>query len=258
MSPETAAVSKTKGANKVGPRHRVRLMLTCLCDIYFGEVGIATVRVLEHMGCEVLFDRDQTCCGQPPFNAGDWASARQVSGLTMRSLLEAEDPVVTPSASCAAMVREGYPVLYEGLQHPQIFELGEFLVHHMKIKEWPVTTKKAPADRRVAFHRACHGRGIGLTNEQEILVGSLPWVHLVRFKQGEQCCGFGGSFSITHNSISAGIGMEKLHSIIDSGAEEIVSGDMGCLMHLSGLIKKNKLPLKTRHFAELLAEAIGE
>jgi L-lactate dehydrogenase complex protein LldE len=225
--------------------------------MFYGEVGIATVRILEHLGCEVVFDQEQTCCGQPPFNAGDWSSARQVAGLTMRSLLESEDPVVIPSASCAAMVREGYPILYEGLIHPEVFELGQFIVHQMKVKTWPVTATEVPARRKVAFHRACHGRGIGLTNEQEKLVGSLPWVHLVRFKQGEQCCGFGGAFSITHGSISAGIGMEKLHNILDAGAEEIVSGDMGCLMHLNGLIKKNKLPLRTRHFAELLAEAIA-
>jgi len=232
-------------------------MLTCLCDIYFGEVGIATVRILEHLGCEVLFDKEQTCCGQPPYNAGDWASARQVAGLTMRALLDSEDPVVMPSASCAAMVREGYPILYEGLAHPQVFELGEFLVHQMKVRSWPVTATTIPAKRKVAFHRACHGRGIGLTDEQEILVGSLPWVQLVRFKQGDQCCGFGGAFSVTHGSVSAGIGMEKLENIMHAGATEIVSGDMGCLMHLNGLIRKNKLPLKTRHFAELLAEAIA-
>jgi L-lactate dehydrogenase complex protein LldE len=233
-------------------------MLTCLCDVYYGEVGIATVRVLEHVGCEIVFDKDQTCCGQPPFNAGDWSSARQVAGLTMRALLESEDPVVTPSGSCAAMVREGYPILYEGTAHPQVYELGEFLVHHLKIRTWPITATKQPAKRKVAFHRACHGRAIGLKDEQESLVASLPWIQLVNFKQGEQCCGFGGAFSATHGAISAGIGMEKLHNILDSGAEEIVSGDMGCLMHLNGLIKRNKLPLKIRHFAELLAEGIAE
>ncbi len=232
-------------------------MLTCLCDIYFGEVGISTVKILEHLNCEVLFDKEQTCCGQPPYNAGDWSAARQVAGLTMRALLESEDPVVMPSASCAAMIREGYPVLYEGMMHPEVFELGEFLVHQLKIRSWPVTTANPPAKRRVAFHRACHGRGIGLTNEQEMLVGSLPWIQLVRIAQGEQCCGFGGAFCATHGAISAGIGMEKLHNIMKAGAEEIVSGDMGCLLHLDGLIKKNKLPLRTRHFAELLAEAIA-
>jgi L-lactate dehydrogenase complex protein LldE len=232
-------------------------MLTCLCDMYYGEVGIATVRVLEHAGCEVLFDKDQTCCGQPPFNSGSWSAARQAAGLTMRLLLESEDPVVTPSASCAAMIREGYPLLYGGTVHPLVFELSEFLVHQLKVRDWPSTTTKAPAKRKVAWHRACHGRGLGLTNEQEILISSLPWIQLVDFKQEEQCCGFGGAFAASHGAISAGIGMEKLQNILDSGAQEIVSGDMGCLMHLDGLIKRNKLPLKTRHFAEVLAEAIS-
>lgn len=233
-------------------------MLTCLCDAYFGEVGIATVRALEHLGCEVVFDADQTCCGQPPFNAGDWAAARQVAGFTMRALLESDDPVVTPSASCAAMVREGYSVLYEGTRHAQVYELGEFIVHHLKVRSWPVTAKTKPVKRKIAFHRSCHGRGIGLSDEQELLVASLPWVQMMPFKDSDQCCGFGGAFSATHGSISAGIGMAKLRSIADSGADEIVSGDMGCLMQLNGLIKRNGLPLKTRHFAQLLAEGIAE
>ncbi len=238
-------------------RRRVRLMLTCLCDIYFGEVGIATVKVLEHAGCEVLFDLEQTCCGQPPFNSGDWASARLAATHTLKALLESDEPVVTPSGSCAAMIREGYPLLFEGKVHPQAFELSEFLVKHLGLKTWRITTQESPSTRKVAFHSACHGRGLGLKDEQLQLISSLPWIQLMKFDQAEQCCGFGGAFSSTHNSISAGIGMEKLHHILDSGAEEIVSGDMGCLMHLNGLIKRNNLPLKTRHFAELLAEAIA-
>jgi len=233
-------------------------MLTCLCDAYFGEVGIATVRVLEHAGCEVTFDEDQACCGQPPFNAGDWTSARMAAGHMMRTLMHHEEPVITPSGSCAAMVREGYPMLYEGMAHPQMWELSEFLVHQLKFKTWPITLKKTPAKRKVAYHNSCHGRSIGLRDEQQRLVASLPWIELMPFDQGEQCCGFGGAFSATHGAISAGIGMEKLRCIVESGAEELVSGDMGCLMHLDGLIKRNKIPLKVRHFAELLAEAIGE
>ena len=232
-------------------------MLTCLCDSYFGEVGIATVRILEHVGCEVLFDKDQTCCGQPPFNAGDWTAARQAAGFTMRALLDSADPVVAPSGSCAAMVREGYPLLYQGMNHPIVFELAEFLVHQLKVTAWPITATTLPPKRKGALHRACHGRAIGLKNEQAQLVGSLPWIEMVDFGQQEQCCGFGGAFCATHNSISAGIGMEKLHNIVDSGAQEIISGDMGCLLHLNGLIKRNHLPLATRHFSELLAEGIA-
>ena len=148
-------------------------------------------------------------------------------------------------------------MLYEGMQHPLVFELSEFLVHQLKFETWPVTAKTLPAKTKVALHRACHGRAIGLKDEQAKLVSSLPWVEMIEFEQPEQCCGFGGAFCATHNSISAGIGLEKLHNIAASGAEETVSGDMGCLLHLNGLIKRNKLPLRTRHFAELLAEAIA-
>ncbi len=246
-----------RSLNPIGGKQRVRLMLTCLVDSFFGEVGIASVRVLEHAGCEVLFDKDQTCCGQPPFNSGDWTAARQAAGFTMRALLEHPEPVVAPSGSCSAMVREGYPMLYEGMHHPLVFELSEFLVHQLKISEWKVTVKTLPARRKIALHRACHGRAIGLKDEQAMLVSSLPWIEMMEFGQQEQCCGFGGAFCATHNSISAGIGMEKLHNIVDSGAEEIVSGDMGCLLHLNGLIKRHKIPLSTRHFAELLAEGIA-
>jgi len=231
-------------------------MLTCLCDAFYGEVGIATVKVLEHAGCQIIFDADQTCCGQPPFNAGDWTAARLAAGHMMRTVIGQGDPVVTPSGSCAAMVREGYPILYEGVSHPQVYELSEFLVKQLGLRTWPVTTSKLPARRRIAYHNSCHGRGIHLSNEQTLLVSSLPWIEMMEFEQTEQCCGFGGSFSANHGSISAGIGMEKLKHILASGAEEIISGDMGCLMHLDGLIRKNGIKLKVRHFAELLAEAI--
>jgi L-lactate dehydrogenase complex protein LldE len=240
------------------PKRRVRLMLTCLCDAFFGDVGIATVKILEHAGCEVIFDKDQTCCGQPPFNSGDWTAARLAAGHMMRTVLNHGDPVVTPSASCASMVREYYPVLYEGMAHPQIFELGEFLVHELGYAKWPVTTKKLPTRVKVAYHTSCHGRGIHLRGEQLQLVSSLPWVELVPFEQTEQCCGFGGAFAANHPAVSAGIGMEKINNILKSGAEEIVAGDMGCLMQLNGLMQRNGIKLKTRHFSQLLAEAIGE
>ncbi len=231
-------------------------MLTCLCDSFYGEAGIATVRVLEHAGCEVIFDNDQTCCGQPPFNSGDWSAARLSAGHLMRTVLSHGDPVVTPSASCAAMVRECYPILYSDMAHPKVYELGEYLVQHLRMKSWPVTVKQKPKPVKVAFHTSCHGRGIGLRGEQQQLVASLPWVELVPFEQGDQCCGFGGAFAATHGSISAGIGMEKLKNIKDSGADIIVGGDMGCLMQLNGLITRHKMDLEVRHFSQLLAEAI--
>ena len=241
----------------------VQLMLTCLCDAFYGEVGIATVRVLDHAGCTVEFPKGQTCCGQPPFNAGDWDEARKIATRWKEVFGQSgiRDPkseiVVTPSSSCAAMVREGYGLLFGEGPHPAVYELGEFLVRHLKIESWPIGyTPGSLRHRRVAYHRACHGRGLGLRDEQERLLSSIPGIELLPIQNEEQCCGFGGAFSVNHPTVSAGIGTEKLRTVIATGAKTLVSGDMGCLMHLQGLIKREGLDLDVRHFAELLAEAI--
>lgn len=230
----------------------VRLMLTCLCDAYFGEVGIATVRVLEHAGCTVEFPESQTCCGQPPFNSGD-RSAAKTSMSHWLSAFKGEDPVVTPSASCAAMVREGFETLQAPHDRAQTYELAEFLVRELGLDSWPGAQ---PYRKKIAFHRACHGRGLNLRDEQERLLASIPEIELVPINHFEQCCGFGGAFSVTEGRLSSSIGLEKLERVLATGAEELVSGDMGCLMHLRGLIDRHKLPLRTRHFAEILAETI--
>jgi L-lactate dehydrogenase complex protein LldE len=250
---------------------RVQLMLTCLCDAFFGEVGIATVKVLRAAGCEVSFPEAQTCCGQPPFNAGDWEASRKIANHCIASFEEGV-PIVTPSGSCAAMVRDGYPMLWPEREHSECYEVGEFIVRKLGISDFGFriseNAKGAEVLERsairnpnsavkVAFHRACHGRALGLTDEQETLISSLG-IELIPFAQAEQCCGFGGAFSATHGKLSSGIGLEKLKNVIDAGAEVLVSGDMGCLMHLNGLIQKEKLPIKTMHYIQLIAEALPE
>ena len=226
-------------------------MLTCLCDAFFGEVGIAAVRVLEHVGCTVEFASNQTCCGQPPYNAGDRAAARRIADHAKLVLNASDAPIVCGSASCTAMLREGYELLYPGESHLPAFELSEFLLTVVKVNEWP----QLKPVQRVAFHRSCHGRGIGLGDSAERLL-QLAGVELVPFPAADQCCGFGGAFSVTHPKVSGEIGMEKLHKIAETDVQEIVSGDMGCLMHLGGLIERQKMPFRTRHYAELLAEAL--
>ena len=235
----------------------VRLMLTCLCDAFYGDVGISTVRVLEHAGCTVQFNPEQTCCGQPPFNAGDWETARTVA-KHWQSVFTGDQVVVTPSGSCAAMVEHGYSLLYKDFQRPKTYELSAFLINVLGISKWPLSGNKVATKRKIALHRSCHGRMTGATNEQESLCRMIKGVELIPFGQDEQCCGFGGAFSATHGKISEGIGLTKLQSILDSGAREIVSADMGCLMHLQGLIERHELHLKTSHVAQLLAGAIEE
>jgi L-lactate dehydrogenase complex protein LldE len=235
------------------PKTTVQLMLTCLCDALYGEVGIATVKVLEHAGCEVLFDDSQTCCGQPPYNAGDWDQARLISERTRALFQKREAPVVVPSGSCTAMLREGYPLLFADQEHLKAFELSEFLVHQLQLKTWP--SKKAyPC--KVGYHRACHGRGLHLSNEAEVLLSTIPGLDLVPIENPEQCCGFGGAFCITQGKLSSGIGLEKLRTFKQAGVDEVVSGDMGCLMHLEGLAKRNHIQLRFKHFAQILAEVI--
>lgn len=233
----------------------VRLMLTCLSDAFFGEVGIATVRVLEHAGCTVQFPDEQTCCGQPPFNAGDWKAAMPIARRS-HHVFQGDIPVVIPSASCAAMMTEGYGMM--GVPPVPAYELSEFLLNHLGVTRWPLRGSGLVRETGVAFHRSCHGRMIGLKDTQERLLSLVGGIRLLPFDQQEQCCGFGGAFSATHGALSEGIGLEKLRCICESGARTLVSGDMGCLMHLHGLIKRHGLPLRIRHYVEILAEALPE
>lgn len=230
-------------------------MLTCLCDAFYGDVGISTVRVLEHLGCEVVFPPDQTCCGQPPYNAGNWDEARKIVQHCTSVFSSSGLPVVTPSTSCAAMVREGYGPLGEvGFE---IYELGEFIVKKLGLRSIEGASGHLSV-RRVAFHRACHGRGLHLTDEHERLLASIPGLELLPIAMGEQCCGFGGAFSIDHPTVSAGIGDEKLRNIIALNCDILVSSDMGCLMHLKGLAAREKLSLPMLHFSQLLAACLPQ
>ena len=157
------------------------------------------------------------------------------------------------------MIRHGYPMLWPDRVPAKCFEIGEFLVQELGITSLHIFAPKkepAPPDFRIAFHRACHGRALGLSTEQEQLVASLPGVKLTPFQQPEQCCGFGGAFSATHGKLSDGIGSEKLRNIQESNADLILSGDMGCLMHLQGLIDRQSLPLRTMHYLQFAAEVL--
>lgn len=229
-------------------------MLTCLCDAFYGEVGIATVNVLEHFGCEIIFDNRQTCCGQPPFNAGDWNASRSIAQHWLSVFRDCQESIVTPSASCAAMIRHGFHHILPEETPPPVYELSEFLVDVLGVTEWPTSNIVTP--RRLAYHRACHGRSLGLGDQQLTLLKMIPGCELVEPRDSEQCCGFGGAFSVSHGSLSSGIGNEKLKSICDTGASVFVSGDMGCLMHLNGLAKRDGLPIIGKHFVVILAESL--
>jgi L-lactate dehydrogenase complex protein LldE len=234
-------------------------MATCLCDAFFDRAARATVRVLEHLGCRVELPRGQTCCGQPAFNTGDFRAARKVA----RHLFEVfpgEGPIVIPSGSCAAMCRHGLSLAFEGEPDADVarrfsrrcWELTDFIVNGLGVTQWP-----GRFEGRVALHDSCHTRGTASPSAARELISSLGGCQLVEIDQPEQCCGFGGVFAVTHPYLSAAMGHLKLDHLRGAEPDLVVSLDTSCLMHLTGLGERSGHPIRTRHVAELLGEALA-
>ena len=237
---------------------RVQLMATCLCDAFHDDVAVATVQALEHLGCTVDFPEGQTCCGQPAFNGGDWAASRRVVRHTVKTFT-GDDPVVLPSGSCAAMLFHGAPLEFE--REPDLpdvealgrraWELGDFIVNGLGVSTWP-----GRFDATVAFHRSCHSRGTASGAAAATLLKSIAGLRLVEFGEGEQCCGFGGTFSVSFPNISTAMGDLKLEHVRAAKPDVLVSGDMSCLMHLGGLAEKEGAPIRILHIAQVLRNAL--
>jgi L-lactate dehydrogenase complex protein LldE len=242
------------------PGRRVQLLATCLCDAFFDDVAQATVETLEHLGCEVAFPEDQTCCAQPAFNAGDWPAARRVARHTL-GVFRGDDPVVVPSGSCARMVDHGALLLFEdqperpdaeGLAH-RTWELCDFIVRALGVTAWP-----GRLAARVAFHRSCHSRGTRYAESALTLLRSIDGTEVVPFGEGEQCCGFGGTFSVGFPHISRAMGNLKIDHVLAAAPDLLVSADASCLMHIGGLADKQQRPLRRRHVAQVLRDALKE
>jgi L-lactate dehydrogenase complex protein LldE len=237
---------------------RVQLMATCLCDAFYDDVAAATVEVLEHLGCTVDFPEGQTCCGQPAFNGGDWPASRKVVRHTVQTF-RGEDPVVVPSGSCAAMLFHGTVLEFEQEKDlpevkalgRRVWELADFIVNGLGVKQWP-----GRYEATVALHRPCHTRGTQSAAAAAALLGSIAGLKLAEFGEAEQCCGFGGTFSVSFPNISSAMGDLKLEHIRAVKPDVLVSGDMSCLMHLTGLAEKEGAPLKARHLAQVLRDAM--
>ncbi|HEU5077728.1 MAG TPA: (Fe-S)-binding protein [Opitutaceae bacterium] len=233
-------------------------MATCICDAFFDDVARATVEVLEYLGCAVEFPEAQTCCGQPAFNGGDWAASRKVVRHTVRTFA-GELPVVIPSGSCAAMMFHG--TLLEFEKEPDLnevaelsrrsWELGDFIVNALGIKTWP-----GKYEAKIAFHRSCHTRGTPSGDAAMLLLNSIASLTNVAFGEGEQCCGFGGTFAVSFPHISSNMGTLKLEHVRAAQPDVLVSGDMSCLMHLNGLAEKEGKPIRTQHLAQILRDAL--
>jgi L-lactate dehydrogenase complex protein LldE len=245
---------------------KIALYIPCYVDQFYPQVGVATLDLLEKLGAEVDFPKDQTCCGQPLVNSGAVKEAKKVAEHFLKVFGDYEY-IVCPSGSCTAMVTHHYESFFSGdsiyhqLKH-RVFELSEFLVDILK-----VSPLNGTFPHRVGFHQSCHGlRELRLDQSSETmtntvgkakqLLSSLKGIELVELTRKDECCGFGGLFSIGEESVSISMGRDRIDDHQSNKASVITSVDMSCLMHLDGIIRRERRPIRVMHLAELLREAI--
>jgi L-lactate dehydrogenase complex protein LldE len=224
----------------------------------FPEIGEATLDILERQGLTVEFPEAQTCCGQPAFNAGFHADARPVAEHFL-DVFGAYDAIVTPSGSCASMVRHYYPELFKGCARfaeaeaiaAKTWELTQYLVDALGVTD-PGTSLAKPT--RAAIHDACHGyRGLGIARQPRALLANVGNLSLVEMAGHDQCCGFGGLFAIKMGEISAAMLNDKLAHIRAADCDIIITGDASCAMHMNGGLSRHRSTKRVVHVAEVLA-----
>ena len=244
---------------------RVGLFIPCYVDQFYPRVGLATLRVLRGLGVEVDYPEDQTCCGQPMYNTGCSREARPLAERFLR-LFAGYDAVVAPSASCVSMVRLHYrDLLGESPELTRLasrtFELVEYLVDVLKVRR-----VDGDFPHRVGLHRSCHGlRELRLARDSERmdppydktlqLLQPLRGIQLVELQRPDECCGFGGTFAVTEEAVSAMMGKDRLADHAKAGAEVVAGYDVSCLMHLDGIARKQGTPMRFMHVAEILEGA---
>ena len=243
----------------------VGLFIPCYIEQFYPQVGLAALRVLERHGVRVEYPEDQTCCGQPMANSGCGADAAPLAARFLR-VFRGYEYVVAPSGSCVSMVRNHYDQFLHGqpgFDHlkSSTFELCEFLVDVLKLG--PV---HGSFPHRVGLHQSCHGLRelrLGSGSERRIpgfdkvrsLLQQIDRIQLVELQREDECCGFGGTFSVNEEAVSCMMGKDRIADHERAGAEIITAADMSCLMHLEGLIRRERRPLRVMHVAEILAEA---
>jgi L-lactate dehydrogenase complex protein LldE len=241
---------------------KIAVFITCLTDAHYPRAGVAMVKVLERLGHEVVFPSAQTCCGQPMFNNGFRDEARSLA-QHMIGVFEPFSCVVTPSGSCAAMVCEHFPSLFEEgsswhLRACQLaaktFEFSQFLTDELAVDLAALGVKW---DGGVVQHASCHLRSIGAMTCGERLLDQIEGVRREPMENAEQCCGFGGTFSIKHEQISAEMVRDKVDAIKKADAETLVCSDAGCSMNIEGACRREGVAVRVVSLAEVIAEGMG-
>ena len=237
---------------------RVGLFVTCLVDLYRPSVGFAAIELLERAGCQVELPRAQTCCGQPAYNSGDRATARDLA-LGLLDAFRGYEYVVAPSGSCAGMLRSHLPYLFDDDPNlkaqaeriaAQTYELTSFLVDVMKFT--PPKTTGRPGT--YTYHDSCSGlRELGVKAQPRALLDAVG-AAVIEMSEPEICCGFGGTFCVKYPEVSGRMVSDKVRDIAETGATTILAGDLGCLLNISGRLSREGIQVEARHIAEILVE----
>ncbi len=238
----------------------VDVFIPCFIDQLYPETARSFIKVLEKAGCKVFYNPEQTCCGQPSFNSGYWKETRKLARKFITDFSSGR-VIVAPSASCTGFIRNNYGKLFTDDARllaevkkltPKVFEFTDFLVNHLNQIEFG-----AEFCHKVTFHDACSGlREYGIKDEPRILLGNVKGLELVEMENTNVCCGFGGTFSAKFHHISTAMTEQKVENALKTGADYIVSTEASCIMNIEAYIKKQKLPVKAIHLADILAANI--
>ena len=241
---------------------RVALFVTCLVDLHRPTVGFAAIKLLEDAGCQVEVPRGQTCCGQPAYNSGDRATARDIARDVLQAF-EGYDYVVVPSGSCGGMIRHHLPHLFD--DDPNLraradalagrtWELVAFLADVLG-----VVSIGASYPGVATYHDACSGlRELGVKAQPRALLAGVAGLELREMTDPEVCCGFGGTFCVKYPDISTRMVQEKTRDVSGTGADTLLAGDLGCLLNMAGRLLREGSAVRVRHVAEVLAGMTGD
>ena len=234
----------------------VQLFIPCFVDQLFPDTAFNMVKVLEKAGCTVHYNPNQTCCGQPAFNAGFWEESKSVCTKFLKDF-RGDQLIVAPSASCVGFVRNYYGKLFENssLHHDvadvsgRMFELSEFLINVLKRDDFGATLPG-----KATYHDSCAGlRECRIKQEPRQLLSKVAELELTEMNDVETCCGFGGTFAVKFEPISIAMGEQKVEHALATDAQYLISTDLSCLMHLQGYINNKGYSLQTLHIADVLA-----
>jgi L-lactate dehydrogenase complex protein LldE len=238
----------------------VELFVPCFIDQLFPETAFNTIKILEKAGCKVVYNNQQTCCGQPAFNAGFWEEAKAVGSKFLNDFSE-DKYIVSPSASCTGMVKNYYNDLFTNTVvhnkcrsiQSNIYELSDFLVNVLNKDYFG-----AELEGTAVYHDSCAAlRECKIKDEPRTLLSKVHGLTLLEMKDTDMCCGFGGTFAVKFEGISSAMAQQKVDNALAMQVEYIISTDTSCLLHLQAYIDKNQLPIKTMHIVDVLAHGWG-